>query len=97
MRIRYLSQAIAELDDAILYYNYQLPGLGFQFCEEVDSAIEKIKFMPEAWTQVGRRTRRFLVKHFPYAILYVAEPGQILITAVAHLHRDPQYYMDRMI
>lgn len=97
MRVRLIFPANIELDEAIRYYDHQLPGLGFRFFQEIDSAIERIRFMPEAWTEIGKRTRRCLIKDFPYALLYVIETDEILITAVAHLHRDPEHYGDRII
>jgi len=32
-----------------------------------------------------------MLKAFPYALLYVTEKEEILITAVAHLHREPEH------
>ena len=97
MKVRLVFPANIELDDAVRYYDHQLPGLGFRFFQEVDAAIERIRFIPEAWTKIGKRTRRCLIKDFPYALLYAIETDEILITAVAHLHRDPEHYGDRII
>ncbi len=60
------------------------------------AAIERIRLMPEAWTRIGDRSRRCILKGFPYALLYIVEPSEILITAVANLHRDPEHYKDRI-
>jgi hypothetical protein len=80
------------LEEAVQYYEYQLPGLGFRFFQETSAAIERIRLLPEAWTKVGQCTRRCMLKGFPYALLYVAEKEEILITVVAHLHREPEHY-----
>jgi len=96
LKVRFLSPANNELDEAIRYYDHQLPGLGFRFFQEVTAAIDRIRFMPEAWTRIGERTRRCLLKGFPYALLYILEPSEILITAVANLHRNPEHYNDRI-
>jgi len=96
LKVRFISPANNELDEAVRYYDHQLPGLGFRFFQEVAAAIERIRFMPEAWTKIGERTRRCILKGFPYALLYVIEPAKILITAVANLHRDPEHYRDRI-
>ncbi len=96
MNVRFISPANDELDEAVRYYDHQFPGLGFRFYQEVNAAIERIKFMPDAWTKIGARTRRCLLKGFPYALLYVVEPEEILITAVANLHRDPEHYKNRV-
>jgi len=97
LKVRFVSSANIELDEAVRYYDHQLPGLGFRFYQEVDAAIERIKLMPEAWTKIGRHTRRCILKGFPYALLYVIEVDAILITAVAHLRRDPEHYKDRIL
>ena len=58
-----------ELDETVRYYDHQLPGLSFRFFQETSAAIERIRRLPEAWTKVGDRTRRCLLKGFPYALL----------------------------
>lgn len=96
MKVRFITLAALELDEAVRYYDHQLPGLGYRFFQETTAAIERILFMPEAWLKVGERTRRSMLKGFPYALLYVREEEEILVTAVAHLHRDPRHYQDRI-
>ena len=96
MKVRFIAPASLELDEAVRYYDHQLPGLGYRFFQETAAAIERILFMPDAWLKVGERTRRCMLKGFPYALLYVHEQKEILIAAVAHLHRDPKYYRDRI-
>ena len=96
MKIRLIFPADIELDEAVRFYDHQLPGLGFRFFQETEAAIERIGFMPEAWPKIGKKTRRCFLKSFPYALLYVVETDEILITAVAHLHRDLEHYRDRI-
>ena len=50
MKARFVFPADIELDEAIRYYDHQLPGLGFRFFQEqeIDAAIDRIRFMPEA-------------------------------------------------
>ncbi|MDL1982777.1 MAG: type II toxin-antitoxin system RelE/ParE family toxin [Deltaproteobacteria bacterium] len=97
MKVRFVFPANIEFDEAVRYYDHQLPGLGFRFFQQVDAAIERIRFMPEAWTKIDHRTRRCILKGFPYALFYAIEKDDILITAVAHLHREPEYYRNRII
>ena len=93
MKVRFLSPASIELDEAIRYYDHQLPGLGFRFFQEVNAAIDRIKLFPDAWTKIGEQTRRCPLKGFPYALLYISEQEEILVTAVANLHRKPGHYL----
>ncbi len=97
MAVRYISPSEVELDEAVEYYNYELPGLGHRFITEINNATEKIVRFPNAWTRVGNYTRRCLLKKFPYAIFYTIDTNEdILILAIANLHRDPVYYKDRI-
>jgi len=86
-----------ELQDAVDYYNAQFDGLGFQFYDCFQDTIRYIKAAPVAWVSVGGNTRRINIKRFPYMLLYVLEGDSILVTCVAHQHRNPEYYADRMI
>lgn len=97
MKARFIATASLELDEAVKYYDYQLPGLGYRFFRETSASIDRIVFMPDAWPKVGGRTRRCMLKGFPYALFYVHDEQGILVTAVAHLHRDPKHYRDRIV
>jgi len=87
-----------ELEEAIEYYDRQSPGLGRRFFHEVSAAIERIQFMPEAWTRVGKETRKIIVKGFPYSLLYQIEEAddELVVTAVAHHHRNPERFQNRI-
>lgn len=36
-----------------------------------------------------------ILSRFPYKLLYAIEPDHIYIIAVAHLHRAPDYWIER--
>ncbi|MBM3334435.1 type II toxin-antitoxin system RelE/ParE family toxin [Candidatus Sumerlaeota bacterium] len=96
MKVRLVSPADIELDEAVRYYDHELPGLGFRFFQEVEAAVERIRLFPAGWQKVGPRTRRCLLKGFPYALLYTVEKDEILVLAAAHLHRDIAFYANRI-
>jgi len=96
MRIRFLEVAQIELDEAIGYYNYELPGLGEAFLTEVLNALDRIGKYPEAWQTFSKRTRRCQTRRFPYGIIYQIRKDEILIVAIANLHRKPEYWKDRI-
>jgi hypothetical protein len=62
MNIHLLPPADIELDDAISYYNEQLPGLGDAFYQEFLKPTDIISYFPEAWRKVGSNTRRANIK-----------------------------------
>lgn len=92
MKIEFLRPAALELIDAVEYYNDQLQGLGDQFFEEFETGIDLVRKFPKAWQLIGTNTRRFIMKRFPYMILFIYEKDSIIITAVAHQHRHPDSY-----
>jgi toxin ParE1/3/4 len=92
MIIEFLPPADKELHDAVNYYNDQLMGLGDQFFTEFETGLSLISKFPHYWEKVGANTRRFILKRFPYLILFIQEKDRIIITAVAHQHRHPDSY-----
>ena len=95
MRVRFLELAQYELDDAFLWYEKQMPGLGRELLDEVDRSIRRIAQWPFAGIEVGAGLRRCLVKRFPYGIIYGVEEDAMVVVSVAHLHRKPFYWIDR--
>ncbi|MEX2683166.1 MAG: type II toxin-antitoxin system RelE/ParE family toxin [Candidatus Sigynarchaeota archaeon] len=91
----FLPDASRELEEAILFYEQRSGGLGKQFEEEIESAVKNIENDPALWPFFKGITRRCLLKRFPFAILYREETTKIIIVAVAHLRRKPNYWKDR--
>ena len=96
LKITFLEIAQIELDDAITYYNYELPGLGDAFLYEVLNALDRIGEFPEAWHSCSKRTRRCQTRRFPYGVIYQIREQEILVVAIANLHRKPDYWKDRI-
>jgi len=96
MKIRFLEVAQIELDEAIEYYNYEVPGLGEAFLTEVFNALDRIGKYPEAWQPCSKRTRRCQTRRFPYGIMYQIREDEIVIVAIANLHRKPAYWKNRI-
>ena len=95
MRYSFHAQAEAELNDAVDYYNTRRPNLGWEFAEEVYVTIQSILAHPAAWTSLSERTRRCLVRRFPYGVVYQATGDEVRIVAIMHLNRKPGYWCDR--
>jgi plasmid stabilization system protein ParE len=96
MNIEILEIAQKELDDAVLYYELEQPGLGSRFKEAVRQSIDRIKKYPTSWPIERGEVRKFFVHKFPYKILYSIQKQKIVILAVAHQHRKPGYWIERL-
>lgn len=95
MRYRFADEALAEYIAAGQFYNRKVPGLGDAFADKIEDAIRKIRATPFVWRVVEDDVRRFLVEGFPYGIYYTIEDDCVLIWAVKHLRRDPDYWQER--
>jgi len=95
LKIRFVVPARRELQDAVRYYNAQRARLGAEFRDEVWETIQRIQTFPEAWHPLSASIRRCQMNRFPYGLVYLASDNEILIIAVAHLHRAPEYWRDR--
>jgi toxin ParE2 len=96
MKIRLLEIAQQELDESIEYYNTELPELGDKFLKEFLSSLDRIGQYPDAWHPYSKRTRRCLFRRFPFGLIYQILKDEILIIAVANLHRKPEYWKERL-
>jgi len=96
--LKYSFHPEAELEfvDAINYYEKKEKNLGYDFSLEIYSTIERILAHPSAWPILEDDIRRSLVNRFPYGVLYTQMDKEIIIIAVMHLNRDPDYWKDRI-
>ena len=90
------AQAEAEFEAAVAYYESCEPRLGAQFRNEMAKTIEWIIANPEILRVRRRGYRRFNMHKFPYYIAYVFRSDALWIVAIAHSHRRPGYWRDRI-
>lgn len=96
MNARLLVPAAEELDEAIAYYNTQVAGLGDAFLLEALRVFGLIRQYPRGWHPLDGEIRRCRLSRFPYGVVYMPEPDEILVIAIAHLHRRPAYWKGRV-
>ena len=97
LSVDFLDLAQNELDDTFAYYEFQQENLGSRFVTEVIHALELIISYPEAWMQSSVNTRRCLMKTFPYGIIYQKRDDKIIVVAIANLHKEPDYWVSRIL
>jgi plasmid stabilization system protein ParE len=92
--VEFVQEAEAEYLAALVWYWERSPSAATRFEAEVENAINRIQEAPESWaTFMG--ARRFLLHHFPFAIVYQDSAAAIRILAVAHCRRKPGYWKTR--
>lgn len=97
----FLPDAAAEMAEAAAFYEERQPTLGSRFLTCVAEALQSIEAMPYAaayWSDDFTRehgVRRLVMREFPFTIVYVTEPA-LVIVAVAHTKRRPDYWTKRL-
>ena len=90
-------EAQAELDEAVAFYETSAPGLGIDLRKDIESATRRIQETPARWSPFDKQTRRFLIRRFPYSVIYLELLDCIVIVAVAHHKRRPGYWHERVL
>jgi len=57
--------------------------------------VRLIASFPEVFEQIEDEVRRCLVNRFPYGVIYGIDGEEVVVIAVAHLKREPNYWIDR--
>lgn len=93
---RFLPAAEAEFLKEIEYYSDVREGLGVRFQLAVMAAVGKAVAHPSGGAPARDETRRRLVKGFPFSVVYRTRDAELLIVAIAHHRRRPEYWIQRL-
>jgi plasmid stabilization system protein ParE len=94
--VRYHQGAAADVKSAVAWYRRRSPKAASDFVEELDRAVATICKGPQRWPIRKGNTRQFLLWRFPFSIIYSVQEGVIIIWAVAHGSRRPEYWSRRV-
>ena len=87
--------AAADIDEAFLWYEQQRAGLGAEFLNVVQSALDDLAAHSARYQIIHRNTRRVALRRFPYCIFYRVYDEVIVIVACMHVRRDPRRWRTR--
>lgn len=89
--VRLEPEARQDILDAWQWCEQRRPGLGGEFVDAVDDALELISAQPLSFSVVHYGVRQALVRRFPYSICYVVDGPAVYVIAVLHASRgeDP--------
>ena len=74
------------------WYQDQCEGLGSEFMDAFEAALDRIKESRFRYPVVFRDVRRVQMEQFPYGVYFVANDDEVQIFAVVHLRRDPRHW-----
>jgi toxin ParE1/3/4 len=88
-------EAIAEARAAREWYESRSAAAAAAFMAELDGAIERIEEAPRTWPPYVGDTRRYLLRRFPFFVVFREVADGVQIVAVAHARRQPGYWIGR--
>src|SRR5258708_7489018 len=96
MKARFHDAAQVELAEAVDYYDEKTDGLGGRLLAEIRAATRRIEQYPEIAPEIDHAVRGKVLSTFPYTLMYVIDPDELFIVAVAHHSKNPGYWVDRL-
>jgi plasmid stabilization system protein ParE len=96
-----LPEADAKLVEAAGWYADRQPELGNRLIAEASKTLDAVRKTPEGCSRLEYYDgpydlRRRLLHGFPYAVIFRVTPAEVLVVAIAHTHRQPLYWIDRL-
>lgn len=96
MNYEFHPEAERELDESMCRYEWDVPGLGRRFADEVERAVEVLLEHPDIGARVDDDLRHLVLRKFPFSVVYGTAPGLVYIVAIAHSSREPGYWRSRV-
>lgn len=94
--VRYHEAAESELYDAIGFLELRTKGLGRRLLNEVRRTAARIAEFPTLGTEIRPGVRKLPVRTFCYSLVYAVDDRSVVILAVAHGSRRPDYWTARI-
>ncbi len=93
MTLEILDDAEREFVLASLWYEDKERGLGKRFRDEIARVLLRILDDPLLWRARPSGYRRVNCPAFPYYVAYVIRGDKIVVMAIAHERRKPDYWL----
>jgi plasmid stabilization system protein ParE len=93
--IKYLPGARQDFVESFDWYADRSVVAAERFANAVDAAMQRIAQDATTLTYVDRIHQECRVKRFPFRIIFRQLENQILVVAIAHAKRRPDYWRSR--
>ena len=89
LTIRLRLEVAADVESAMGWYAERSPGLEASFYAEFLRVVRQAAELPGMYPEVHSSVHRALLKGFPYAVFFAAEPPELLVLGCLHERRSP--------
>lgn len=93
--LRLISKAENDVADAIEWYLGISAKVAADFLEELSTSFELLKTFPEAFPIVHLDLRMYVLRRFPYKVVYLVSEQVIVVHAVSHHKLEPKKWQQR--
>ena len=94
--LEFTSAARAEFDEAFGWYADRSFTAALGFANEVDVAIESIIADPGRFVRTFSECQVCRLRRYPYSVVFHALRESIVVVAIAHASRRPDYWHHRL-
>ena len=100
MKFRALDPIEDDLFEAAWWYEQRQDGLGELFLDAYEQAVRRVIAAPTTFARLEtnrtkRDIRRCGLERFPHYIIFEITADELIILAVAHPSRRPNYFLGR--
>ena len=102
MSLPFHAEAELEMVRALRQHELIDPELSADFNDKLTDALERIESRPQQFPLAEDgpndfEIRNLAIRRFPFRIVYWCGSLGTIVIAVAHLHREPGYWEDRLL
>lgn len=93
--VSFLPTAAQDFQEALDWYQTRSAQAAAGFEAAMEVALQRIGEFPEMSPLCDERHRFYVLRRYPYSVIYRMESEGVLIVAVAHARRSPTYWHGR--
>jgi hypothetical protein len=95
-RIRFVKEALFDVEDIVIWYEEQRIGLSYDFELCLEAGLDEISRSPDAFQKKYKNIKIRFISRFPYGIHYRFEKDEIVVIGVFHTSRSPKNWNKRL-
>jgi plasmid stabilization system protein ParE len=89
------SAAERDFTESLCWYAQRSQRAAEGFEAEFERVLGVIGGDPCRYPVCGERHRFYLMRRYPFQVIYREQAGQVIVVAVAHAKREPGYWSNR--
>jgi plasmid stabilization system protein ParE len=93
--MEFLPEALVDAEETTRFYESRVPGLGRRFRTELETVCAEIDRQPLLWNERTGGYRRANLPGFPHYVAYFLRGDRIVVVAIGHAGRHPDYWKKR--